>query len=82
MCVSPITNPQLGWQWRGWVGGMLTKFDSSIRDTSLRLAFVSKCSKIPPCLSFIQTLCKIPVGPLGGSQINRHKQGFTAKLFF
>lgn len=39
MSVSPITDPQLGWQWRRWVGGMLTKLESSIRDTSLRLAF-------------------------------------------
>lgn len=58
-------------------GVVLSKFDSSVRNTSLRLAF----QRDSPRLWFLRTLYEILVGPLGGSRRSGHKHRFYCQAF-
>lgn len=64
-------------------GVVLSKLDSCVRDTSLRLAFQRplQVQYDSPRLSFLRTLYKILVEPLGGSRRSGHKHRFYCQAF-
>lgn len=59
-------------------GVVLSKFDSSVRNTSLRLAFQRP---LQVTLWFLRILYEILVGPLGGSRRSGHKHRFYCQAF-